>query len=46
MRECRSLFSNVTLQDIVTDIWQWRPNVGDGYIVRGLYQILMRRPKA
>lgn len=25
--ECRSLLSNVTLQDIVTDVWQRRPNV-------------------
>jgi len=40
--ECRSVLSNVTLQDIVTDVWQWRPNMGDGYTVYGVYQMLMR----
>ena len=42
VRECRSLLSNVTLQDFVKDAWHWRPNVGDDYIVCGVYQLLMR----
>jgi len=25
------------------DVWLWRPNVGDGYTVRGVYQMLMRQ---
>jgi hypothetical protein len=41
--ECRYLLSNVTLQDIETDIWQWCPTVGDGYTVCGVYQMLMRQ---
>jgi len=40
--ECTSLISNVTLQDIVIDVWQWRPYVGNGYTVSGLYPIHMR----
>jgi hypothetical protein len=41
--ECTSLLSNVTLQDIIKDVWQWRRNVGDGYTVCSLYQILVRQ---
>jgi hypothetical protein len=41
--ECRYLLSNITLQDIETDIWQWCPTVGDGYTVCGVYQMLMRQ---
>ena len=41
--ECRSLLSNVTLQDIVTDVWEWLPNVGDGYRACDVYQMLMRQ---
>jgi hypothetical protein len=41
--ECGSLLSNVYLQDNVTDVWQWCPSVGDGYTVRGVYQMLMRQ---
>lgn len=37
------MLANVTLQDIVTDIWQWSPNRGDGYTVPGVYQVLMRK---
>ena len=34
--KCTSLLSNVTLQDNITD-------VGDGYTVRGVYQMLIRQ---
>ncbi|XP_024636360.1 uncharacterized protein [Medicago truncatula] len=37
--ECRTLLSNVTLQDVR----QWHPNVGDGYTVCGVYQMPMRQ---
>ena len=40
--ECRSLLSNVTLQDFLTDASQWRPNVVDSYTMHGVYQLLMR----
>jgi len=39
--EIRSLLANVVLQDAETDVWLWRPNVDDGYTVRGVYQMLM-----
>lgn len=42
MGECRSLLSNVTLQNIITYVWLWGPNVGDGHTVCGVYQMLMR----
>ena len=29
------------MQDAETDVWLWRPNVGDGYTVHGVYQMLM-----
>jgi len=41
--EIRNLLTNVTLQDTVSDVWLWRPNIGDGTTVRGVYQILMRQ---
>ena len=40
---CRFMLANVTLKDIVTGVWQWRSNRGDGYIVRAVYQMLMRQ---
>ena len=43
MKQCISLLSNVILQETTTNIWQWRPNVVDGYTVRGMYQMLMRQ---
>ena len=43
MVEIRNLLSNVTLQDSVEDVLMWRPNKGDGYTVRGVYQMLMRQ---
>ncbi|AES68202.1 transmembrane protein, putative [Medicago truncatula] len=30
-------------QDTESDVWLWRPNIGDGYTVRGMYQMLMRQ---
>ena len=41
--EIRNLLTNVTLQDTEPDVWLWRPNIGDGYTVRGVYQMLMRQ---
>ena len=41
--EIRNFLSNVTLQDSVDDVWMWSPNPGDGYTVRGVYQMLMRQ---
>jgi len=41
--EVRNLLSNVTLQEPDEDVWMWRPNTGDGYTVRGVYQMLMRQ---
>jgi len=41
--EIRNLLSNVTLQESVPDAWLWRPNTGDGFTVRGAYQMLMRQ---
>ena len=43
MVEIRNLLSKVTLHDSVEDVWMWRPNTGDGYTVRGVYQMLMRQ---
>ena len=43
MVEIRNLLANVTLQDAESDVWLWRPNVGDGYTVRGVYRVLMRQ---
>jgi len=42
MVEIRNLLTNVTLQDSESDVWLWRPNICDGYTIRGVYQILMR----
>jgi len=41
--EIWNLFTNVTLQDTEPNVWLWRPNIGDGYTVRGVYQMLMRQ---
>ena len=40
--ECMTLLSDVSVQDSIIDVWQWRPNVGDVYTVHGMYRILMR----
>ena len=41
MRECISLLSNVTLQETTTNVWQWHPNVVDGYTCNALISILL-----
>jgi len=41
--EIKLLLSNVFLQVSSPDKWLWRPNTGDGYTVRGVYQILMQQ---
>ncbi|MCH79399.1 cysteine-rich receptor-like protein kinase [Trifolium medium] len=38
--ECQSLLMTISLQDCVSDRWQWQPNPDDGYTVRGAYQLL------
>jgi len=43
MKECISLLSNVTLQETTSDVWQWRPNVVNGYTVCDVYHMLMRQ---
>jgi len=40
--EIRNLLSNGSLQEYDANVWLWRPNIGDGYIIRGVYQMLMR----
>jgi len=40
---CRFMLANVTVLDIVSDVWQWRPNRGDDYTVHVAYQMLMRQ---
>jgi len=41
--ELKIFLSNVSLHYSRQDVWQWRPNVGDGYTVCGVYQMLMRQ---
>jgi hypothetical protein len=41
--KCRTMRFDVTTQEFAPDVWQWHPNVGDGYIVLGVYQMLMRQ---
>jgi len=43
MVEIRNLLSNVILQESLSDVWLWRPNTGEGFTVRGAYQMLMRQ---
>ncbi|CAJ2674496.1 unnamed protein product [Trifolium pratense] len=38
--ECQSLLLTISLQDHVSDRWQWQPDPDDGYTVRGAYQLL------
>jgi len=40
--EMKLLLANVSLQDSSPYVWLWCPNAGDGYTVRGVYQMLMR----
>jgi len=39
--EVKLLLSNVSLQVSSSNSWLWRLNIGDGYTVCGVYQMLM-----
>ncbi|XP_045797669.1 uncharacterized protein LOC123891830 [Trifolium pratense] len=39
--ECQTLLSNISLQAISLDRWQWQPDPDTGYTVRGAYQLLI-----
>ncbi|CAJ2668646.1 unnamed protein product [Trifolium pratense] len=39
--ECQSLLSNISLQALSLDRWQWYPDLDTGYTVRGAYQLLI-----
>jgi len=41
--ECRSLLLYVSLQNHVPNVWKGHPNLGEGYIVSGVYQMLTRK---
>ncbi|XP_045821746.1 uncharacterized protein LOC123914588 [Trifolium pratense] len=38
--ECQALLFTLSLQDHVSDRWQWQADLDDGYTIRGTYQIL------
>ncbi|CAJ2678702.1 unnamed protein product [Trifolium pratense] len=38
--ECQAFLLTISLQDHVSDRWQWRTDLDDGYMVRGAYQLL------
>ncbi|CAJ2679782.1 unnamed protein product [Trifolium pratense] len=38
--ECQAYLLTISLQDHVSDRWQWRVDLDDGYTVRGAYQFL------
>ncbi|XP_024626839.1 uncharacterized protein [Medicago truncatula] len=38
--ECRLLLANVSLQPLSYDVWQWQPDPGQGYTIRGAYALL------
>ncbi|CAJ2667177.1 unnamed protein product [Trifolium pratense] len=38
--ECQAYLLTISLQDHVSDRWQWRVDLDDGYTVRGAYQLL------
>ncbi|PNX58735.1 receptor-like protein kinase ANXUR2, partial [Trifolium pratense] len=38
--ECQAFLLTISLQDHVSDRWQWRADLDDGYTVRGAYQLL------
>ena len=40
LEECRLLLSNVYLQPLSFDVWQWQPDPNEGYSVRGVYAML------
>ncbi|GAU12613.1 hypothetical protein TSUD_132230 [Trifolium subterraneum] len=40
LRECQILLSTLSLQVHSSDSWQWQPDPGTGYSVRGAYHLL------
>ncbi|CAJ2666781.1 unnamed protein product [Trifolium pratense] len=38
--ECQTLLFTLSLQDHVSDMWQWQSDLDDVYTVRGAYQLL------
>ncbi|MCI27440.1 hypothetical protein A2U01_0048639, partial [Trifolium medium] len=36
--ECQTLLLDLSLQDLSSDRWQWKPDLDKGYTVRGAYQ--------
>ena len=40
LAECRLLLSDVSLQPLSYDVWQWLPDPSGGYSVRGVYVML------
>ncbi|GAU26325.1 hypothetical protein TSUD_56230 [Trifolium subterraneum] len=40
LRECQTLFLNITLPAQTSDRWQWQPDPEKGYTVWGAYQLL------
>jgi len=40
IEECRAILLDVHLHVNISDAWKWHPNQGDGYTVRGVYQML------
>ncbi|CAJ2644534.1 unnamed protein product [Trifolium pratense] len=38
--ECQAFLLTISLQDHVSDRWQWRADLEDGYTVRSAYQLL------
>lgn len=41
--EYRTLLAYVFLLNFITDRWELRPSVGDGYTVHGVYQMLTQQ---
>ena len=40
LAECRSLLYDISLQSNISDQWLWRHDLSDGYLVRGVYNLL------
>ncbi|MCI42776.1 receptor-like protein kinase ANXUR2, partial [Trifolium medium] len=40
LRECQTLLLTISLQDHLSNRWQWQPDQDSGYTVRGTYQLL------
>ncbi|CAJ2631793.1 unnamed protein product [Trifolium pratense] len=38
--ECQAFLLTISLQDHVSDRWQWRTDLDDGYTVRGAYHLM------